>query len=143
MTKRIIHIYQAFLVVSIALCSVSCKDKSSESSMYLNSISEDAKQLNEKCPIVQNNGAEVVSVECKDSQLVFTCKVSDQVISSINLDEASQQIVSSVSDKMKEKLIKGRCNLVYKYVSEKDSSLITIEPDVLAEAYSKEHPVTK
>lgn len=111
--------------------------------MYLESIAEDARQLNEKCPIVQNNGAEVVAVECKDSQLVFTCKVSDQVISSINLDEASQQIVASVSDKMKEKLIKGRCNLIYKYVSDNDSSSITIEPDVLIEAYKKEHPETK
>lgn len=143
MIKRIARLCTVFLLTGTALCFVSCKEKAPSSSMYLESIAEDARLLNEKCPIIQNNGAEVVSVECKDSQLVFTCKVSDQVISSINLDEASQQIVASVSDKMKEKLIKGKCNLIYKYVSDNDSSSITVEPNVLQEAYKKEHPDTK
>lgn len=143
MIKRIARFSTICLLTAATWCIVSCNKKAPSSSMYLESIAEDARQLNEKCPIVQNNGAEVVAVECKDSQLVFTCKVSDQVISSINLDEASQQIVASVSDKMKEKLIKGRCNLIYKYVSDNDSSSITIEPDVLIEAYKKEHPETK
>lgn len=143
MIKRIARFCTICLLTGTALCIVSCKEKAPSSSMYLKSIAEDARLLNEKCPIVQNNGAEVVSVECKDSQLVFTCKVSDQVMSSINLDEASQQIVASVSDKMKEKLIKGKCNLIYKYVSDNDSSSITVEPNVLQEAYKKEHPDTK
>lgn len=137
-------------VISVALVTIaamfafgSCKEKVASTDEYMNSIAEDAKMLNAKCPIAQHNGAEVVAVECKDGQLIFTCNVSDQVISSINLEEASEKIVASVSDKMKMKLIKGHCYLVYKYVSENDSSTITINPDVLVEAYKKDYTETK
>lgn len=142
--NKISQICTVLLLIASVVCGLaSCKKKSIPAEEYMKSIVEDAKTLNNKCPIAQHNGAEVVAVECKDGQLVFTCKVSDQVISSINLDEASQQIVSSVSDKMKVKLIKGNCDLVYKYVSENDSSSITINPDVLADAYKKDHPEKK
>ena len=97
-----------------------------------------AAQYNKKCPRDEANGTKLESVSFKDSTMIFRLSLSDKAIVTINLDNTRDSIISNMSEKLKKFLVKGNCNLEYKYVSPNDSSSITIVPNELGYSDSKD-----
>ena len=117
---------------------VSCKKKEASPSDYVKGLSDIAIQYNKSCPKNEANGTKLESVTFADNTMTFRLSLSDQAIVTINLDNTRDSIINNMSDKLKKFLIKGNCNLEYKYVSPNDSSSITIVPNELGEVESKE-----
>lgn len=137
MTKHIFKALSALLVMTFVLCGVSCKKQPAD--YAIKSLTTVAQSLNQKCPITQKNGSTLVSVECVDGQLVYTCQVPSSVLHSISKSDAREQLLSSMNDKVMEVLVRGNCAVVYKYTSDKDSVLVTIEPSEIEEAFKEAH----
>lgn len=116
---------------------MSCKKKDAIPSEYVKGLNDIAVQYNKKCPKDEANGTRLESVTFADSTLTFRLSLSDQAIVKINLDNARDSIIHNISDKLKKFLIKGNCNLEYKYVSPNDSSSITIISSELGDLDSK------
>ena len=117
---------------------VSCKKKEASPSEYVKGLSDIAAQYNKNCPKDEANGTKLESVTFADNTMTFRLSLSDQAIVTINLDNTRDSIINNMSDKLKKFLVKGNCNLEYKYVSPNDSSSITIVPNELGEIESKE-----
>lgn len=117
---------------------VSCKKKETSPSEYVKGLSDIAAQYNKNCPKDEANGTKLESVTFADNTMTFRLSLSDQAIVTINLDNTRDSIINNMSDKLKKFLVKGNCNLEYKYVSPNDSSSITIVPNELGEIESKE-----
>ena len=135
-------IKQATRLAGVALLilalGTSCKkDKQSQeadSSEYANRLEEQAQKLNEKCPKQLKNGLELISVSFKDNTQLYRYRVTDQQIVTINLDQARDSIVASLTENEKEYLIKGKCSQEHRFISPNDSSSITIIPKELKRA---------
>lgn len=128
----------AFSIVLLGGMIVSCKKKETSQSEYIQSLSDIAAQYNKKCPRDEANGTKLESVSFKDSTMIFRLSLSDKAIVTINLDNTRDSIISNMSEKLKKFLVKGNCNLEYKYVSPNDSSSITIVPNELGYSDSKD-----
>ena len=129
------------LVLSVAFLlglMVSCKKKGDASLEYAKGLSEIAATYNKSCPKEQANGTKLESVTFADKTMTFRLSLSDEAIVTINLDNTRDSIIHNMSDKLRKYLIKGNCNLEYKYVSPNDSSSITIVPNELGKTESKE-----
>lgn len=118
--------------------TISCKKKETSPSEYVKGLSDIAVQYNRNCPKDEANGTKLESVTFTDNTMIFRLSLSDQAIVTINLDNTRDSIINNMSDKLKKFLVKGNCNLEYKYVSPNDSSSITIVPNELGEIESKE-----
>lgn len=118
--------------------TISCKKKETSPSEYVKGLSDIAVQYNKNCPKDEANGTKLESVTFTDNTMIFRLSLSDQAIVTINLDNTRDSIINNMSDKLKKFLVKGNCNLEYKYVSPNDSSSITIVPNELGEIESKE-----
>ena len=126
--KTIFNKYFVFALTVIVLLVgtiTSCKKKQNQ---YVKELSEIAKSFNEHCPKEQGNGYCLEAVTFADSTLSFRLTTTDNAISKFNTDVARDSIVNNVSAKLKKFLVKGNCNLEYKYVAPNDSITITIEP---------------
>lgn len=123
---RLAGLLSVILVLGLA---VSCKKK--QASDYVKGISDIAAQYNKKCPKDEVNGTRLESVTFADNTLSFRLSLSDKAIVTINLDNTRDSIIHNMSEKLKKFLVKGNCNLEYKYVSPNDSSSITIVPSEL------------
>lgn len=132
------RLFCTLCIVATICCVAACSffDKNS-SDKALKNLTELADGLNSKCPTTQSNGTTLVSVSCVDNQLVYICKVPNSSLYRINAEDASGQILSSVSDKLKAQLIKANCSIVYKYTTDHDSVVVVIDPATIQEAYSK------
>lgn len=117
---------------------MSCKKKETSSSEYVKGLSDIAVQYNKNCPKNEANGTKLESVTFTDNTMIFRLSLSDQAIVKINLDDTRDSIIRNMSDKLKKFLVRGNCNLEYKYVSPNDSSSITIVPNELGTIDSKE-----
>ena len=133
--KRIISYF--FSIALIFLLVTSCKKNNPQPSEYVKGLADIAARYNEKCPKEEANGTRLESVTFSDKTMTFRMSVSNQAISTINLDETRDSIIQNMSDKLKNFLIKGQCNLEYKYVSDNDSSSIVIIPEELGNPDSK------
>ena len=127
-TYRLIGLLYLFLVLGI---TTSCKKKEIASSEYVKGLSEMTTQYNENCPKDEANGTTLESVSFIDNTLVFRLSLTDQAIVTINLDNARDSIIHNISENLKKYLVKGNCNLEYKYISPNHSSSITILPNEL------------
>lgn len=128
-----------FIFCAIVLgMTVSCKKKETTPSEYIKGLSDIASQFNKNCPKDEANGTKLESVTFAENTMTFRLSLSDQAIVTINLDNTRDSIIHNMSDKLKKFLVKGNCNLEYKYVSPNDSSSITIVPNELGEIDSKE-----
>lgn len=114
----------AALMVSV----VSCK-KGPTGEDYAKGLADIAAEYNKNCPKEQAEGVTLESVTFADNDLTFRLSVTDQAILGVDLDLTRDSLIASMSDKMKKFLVKGQCNVVYKYVSPNDSSSITIVPN--------------
>ena len=103
-----------------------------DSSEYVKGLADIAAQYNKKCPKNEANGTKLESVRFEGNTITFRLSLSDQSIVKINLDNTRDSIIHNMSDKLKMFLVKGNCNLEYKYVSPNDSSSITIVPNELS-----------
>ena len=110
---------------------VSCKKKEPTPSEYVKGLSEIAEQYNKSCPKDEVNGTKLESVTFMGNTMTFRLSLSDEAIVTIDLDNTRDSIIHNMSDKLKKFLVKGNCNLEYKYVSPNDSSSITIVPKEL------------
>lgn len=117
---------------------VSCKKKTIPSSEYIKGLSDIVSQYNKRCPQQEANGTTLESVTFDENTMTFRLSLSDQAIVTIDLDSTRDSIIQNMSDKLKKYLIKGNCNLEYKYVSPNDSSSIIIVPNELGDIYSKD-----
>lgn len=122
------------LVIGLA---VSCKKKETAPSEYIKALSDIATLYNKNCPKDEANGTKLESVTFADNTMTFRLSLSDQAIVTINLDNTRDSLIHNMSDKLKKYLVKGNCNLEYKYVSPNDSSSITIVPNELGDTESK------
>ena len=137
--KKIINLIVGCISFALVLgLTVSCKKKEASPSEYVKGLSDIAVKYNKGCPKDEANGTKLESVTFSDNTLTFRLSLSDQAIVKINLDNTRDSIINNMSDKLKKFLIKGNCNLEYKYVSPNDSSSITIVPKELGEIDSKE-----
>ena len=135
------HIYRfanLLFILAIIVFATSCKNKQTSPSEYLKGISEIAAQYDTKCPIDQGNGTRLESVTLEDRTLIFRLSLSDEAITTVNLDNTRDSIIHNMSSKLKKYLIKGRCKLIYKYVSPHDSSYVEIIPKELENSLQKE-----
>ena len=133
------NLFVGFLSFALVLgLTVSCKKKEPASSEYVKGLSDIATQYNKNCPKDEANGTKLESVTFAENKMTFRLSLSDKAIVTINLDNTRDSIIHNMSDKLKKFLIKGNCNLEYKYVSPNDSSSITIVPKELGEIESKE-----
>ena len=117
---------------------VSCNKKEKTSSEYAQSLSDIASVYNKKCPKDEANGTRLESVIFANNTMTFRMSLTDAAITMINLDETRDSIIHNMSDKLKKFLVKGECNLEYKYVSPNDSSSITIIPNELGYSDAKD-----
>ena len=137
--KRIINLIVGCFSLALVLgLTVSCKKKENSPSEYVKGLSDIAVQYNKNCPKDEANGTKLESVTFADNTMTFRLSLTDQAIVTINLDNTRDSIINNMSDKLKKYLVKGNCNLEYKYVSPNDSSSITIVPNELGEIESKE-----
>lgn len=128
-------------LLSIALVLgllTSCKNKEADSSKYVKELSDIAAQYNKSCPKDEPNGTKLESVTFEGNTMTYRLSLSDEAITTINLDNSRDSIIDQMSDKLKKYMIKGNCKLVYKYVATNDSSSITILPSELGKVDSKE-----
>lgn len=109
----------------------SCKMNKDEAEPYIKQLVEVAAQLDKNCPKDMPNGTKLESVSFTDNTLTYRLSLSDESIVTIDLDNARDSIIQNLSDKLKKFLVKGDCNIEYKYVSDNDSSSITIVPNEL------------
>lgn len=122
------------IVLLLILCCgmmTSCKNKETPASEYAKKLSNIAVLYNKKCPKEEKNGTKLESVTFANNTMIFRLSLSDKAIVSINLDDTRDSIIHNMSDNLKKFLVKGKCNLEYKYISPNDSSSITIIPDEL------------
>lgn len=135
---KCINLFACIFTIAFAFgLIVSCKKKE-VSSRYVKELADIAAQYNKNCPKDEANGTKLESVTFADSTLTYRLSLSDQAIVNINLENARDSIIHNMSEKLKRSLIKGNCNLEYKYVSPNDSSSITIVPNELGDIVSKE-----
>lgn len=120
-----------FVSIVILGLSVSCKKKDVSTTEYENGLSAIATQFNKKCPKDEANGTKLESVTFADKTMTFRLSLSDQAITTIDLEGARDSIIHNMSEKLKKYLVKGNCGVEYKYVSPNDSSSITIVPSEL------------
>lgn len=123
----------SFLVITfVSGLFTSCKNKPElTSSDYIKELRDIAVKYNTKCPMDEPNGTKLESVTFTDKTMTFRLSVSDEAIVTINLEETRDSLVKNMSNKLKKFLIRGNCNLEYKYISPNDSSSITIIPNEL------------
>lgn len=121
----------AFTMMLLSGVLVACKKKDTPQSEYIQGLSDMAAQYNKTCPRDEGNGTKLESVRFEENTIIFRLSLSDKAIVSINLDNTRDSIINNMSDKLKKFLVKGNCNLEYKYVSPNDSSSITIVPNEL------------
>lgn len=131
------HLLTSLLTIALIFGLVACKEKEKDSSVYVKEIEKEAALLNKKCPKDEGNGKILESVTFVNDTLLYRLTVSDQAIVKINLDDTRDSIIHNMSDKLKKFLIKGKCNLEYRYVSPNDSSSITIVPNELGDLDSE------
>lgn len=134
--KKLSYANLILVFLSFALVqgiTVSCKKKETAPSEYVKGLSDIAIQYNKSCPKDEANGTKLESVTFADNTMTFRLSLSDQAIVTVNLDNTRDSIIHNMSDKLKNYLVKGNCNLEYKYVSPNDSSSITIVPNELSE----------
>lgn len=131
------HLLTSLLTIALIWGLVACMKKETDSSVYVKEIEKEAALLNKKCPKDEGNGKKLESVTFVNDTLLYRLTVSDQAIVKINLDDTRDSIVHNMSDKLKKFLIKGKCNLEYRYVSPNDSSSITIVPNELGDLGSE------
>ena len=137
--KRIINLIVGCFSLALVLgLTVKKKKKENSPSEYVKGLSDIAVQYNKNCPKDEANGTKLESVTFADNTMTFRLSLTDQAIVTINLDNTRDSIINNMSDKLKKFLVKGNCNLEYKYVSPNDSSSITIVPNELGEIESKE-----
>lgn len=117
--------------------AISCKKKEAPASEYVKGLSDIAAQYNKNCPKDEANGTKLESVTFSENTMTFRLSLSDQAIVTVNLDNTRDSIIQNMSDKLKKFLVKGNCNLEYKYVSPNDSSSITIVPKELGDIVSE------
>lgn len=132
--KNLKYVFFSWTLLSLFLVLgllVSCKKRDAAPSEYAKSLSDIATQYNNKCPKEEANGTTLESVTFADNTMIFRLSLSDQEIVTINLDNTRDSIIQNMSDNLRKFLIKGKCNLEYKYVSPNDSSSITIVPNEL------------
>lgn len=133
------YLFVGFLSIVLVLgLTVSCKKKEPDSSEYVKGLSDIATQYNKNCPKDEANGTKLESVTFAENTMTFRLSLSDQAIVTINLDNTRDSIIHNMSEKLKKFLVRGNCNLEYKYVSPNDSSSITIIPKELDEIESKD-----
>ncbi|MGN0213322.1 MAG: hypothetical protein ACI4AH_00760 [Muribaculaceae bacterium] len=126
------HFTALIAIVVIACTSVSCVKKTDDKAKYINALSEIASTYNNKiCPKDEANGTRLETVTFKDNTMIYRMSLSDEAIATIDLEECRNNIIQNMSEKLKKYLVKGNCNLEYRYVSPNDSSSITIVPDEL------------
>ena len=125
----------AGVVLLVLTLGVSCKDKKktqeSDGSEYADRLEEQAENLNKQCPKQLSNGMELLSVTFKDNTQLFRYSVTDQQIVTIDLEQARDSIIASLTENEKDYLISGKCCQEHRYVSPNDSSSITIIPSEL------------
>lgn len=138
MNIKNIFVYACAIALFMGM-AVSCKKKEPQPAEYAKSIAEIAAQYNKKCPKEEANGTKLESVTFANNTMIFRLSLSDQAIVTINLDNTRDSIINSMSDKLKKFLVKGKCNIEYKYISPNDSSSITIVPNEIANSLSKKN----
>lgn len=136
-TRKMTLLSVTFIVCLLGIVT-SCKPKQPDASKYMKQISDIALKYNKSCPKELANGTKLESVTFKDNLMTFRLSITDEAIVTIDLDNARDSIINRMSDKLKEYLFKGKCNLIYKYVSPNDSSSITIIPNELAKFFKEE-----
>lgn len=127
-------IYASIICTTLILCTIlSCKNKDTAPAEYIKGLSDIAIQYNKKCPTDEVNGTKLESVTFEDNTLRFRLSLSDEAIVTINLENTRDSIIHNMSDILKKYLVKGNCNLEYKYVAPNDSSSIIIIPNELGD----------
>lgn len=138
-TQRFNYLYSCILLgVLVVGMLTSCGKKETDASVYVKGLSDMAAQYNKNCPKDQPNGTVLESVTFADSTMTFRLSLSDKAIETVNLEDARDSIIHNMSDNLKKFLVKGNCNIEYKYVSPNDSSSITIIPNELGYTESEE-----
>lgn len=132
------HILPCLWIAILSGIAISCKEKKADTTEYTKVLSDLATQFNKNCPKDEPNGTKLESVSFADNTLTFRLSLSDQAITKVNLDITRDSLIQSVSGKLKKYLVKGNCNLEYKYISPNDSSSITIVPNELSEGENLE-----
>ncbi len=135
---RVNCLLTSLLTIALVFGLVACKKKGQAPSEYAKGLAEIAAQFNKNCPKEEPNGTKLESVTFTDNTLKYRLSLSDQAIVTINLDNTRDSIIHNVSDRLKKFLVKGNCNLEYKYVSPNDSSSITIVPNEFGDIDSKD-----
>ena len=130
--KNAVVFASAFIMVFI----ISCKKKEPDTSIYVKNLSEIASQYNSTCPKEQANGTRLESVTFEDSTLTYRLSLTDEAFATIETAQARDSILHTISDKLKNSLVKGHCTLEYKYLSPNDSLTITIGTDLLTDSVS-------
>lgn len=123
-----------FLLLVIGLTS-SCK-KEPEASKYVKAIMSFANRENQKCPLDKGKGIQLQSVTFGDNTLTYRYSVSDEAITTVNVNDSNtrKSIIGYLPEKMKEYIVKGNCKLKYLYVSQRDSSYLEIIPEELGKS---------
>ncbi len=122
------------LLVSL---TVSCKkSKAPSPGQYQKQLADMAKETNSKCPKpMGEKGDTLLSVTFDNNTLTYRLRISDEKIAKMNknyIDETIRDsLIKNTSERMKSFLVKGRCDLVYKYISPNDSCSLTIIPKEL------------
>lgn len=125
------HKFNCWILLGLFIAGLLFSCKKDEASKYVEGLSDIAAQYNKNCPKDEPNGTTLESVEFTDNTMTFRLTLSDDAISKINLVNARDSIINSMSNNLKKFLVKGNCNLKYKYVSPNDSSIINIVPNEL------------
>lgn len=137
-----VFVFMALMVSGMVSCDK--KQAAPNTEKYVEAIKKEANSYNAKCPIKNDkNGTTITSVSYQDSALVFVCETSDKNIVTVNLDSARTAIIGGMSDNLKDVLVKGKCDVVYKYKSQNDSSTITIVPQEIEATMPKKQVEAK
>ncbi len=137
--KYILRLVGISLLTLTLGMNIACKkDKPAEPSaeQYVKKIAELAEKYSKDCPKPEPNGATLKSVTFADKTMTFRVEISDEAIALMTkerLDSAIRDsLISHMSDKLKTYLVKGDCEVTYKYVSPNDSCSLTIIPKELS-----------
>ena len=134
-----IHGTLCFLFGIGLMLNISCKkDEKNSTEYYIKNLTEIADKYNAACPKKQSNGATLESVSFEDSVLLYRVSVSAGALNKINIDNVKDSLIKNVSENLKTFLVKGKCNLEYRYIAPKDSASIIIESTELADERMKE-----
>lgn len=123
--------YVLALVLFVCFALTGCKKTGASADEYSKQLEEAAAKFNAGCPKEKPNGTRLESVSYKNNTMTFRLSVSDESITSVNLDSARSSIIRDMPENLKKVLVKSNSNLEYKYVSPNDSSSITIVPNEL------------